>query len=72
MTDQEKLHFQEVHKQAQIGYLLADRERYLALKDVNTVEAIASLMPAFEMAAKLPARSTSGLVAFYAALMKTK
>jgi len=68
MTEAEKIHFREVHARMQIGYRRAQGERDIRIRETSTVAAVQSLMSAFEMAAKLPPRPTSGLVEFYKAL----
>ncbi len=72
MTDAEKVHFREVHAQMQVGYAFIQSERDRELKTVSTTEAILALRSAFQHAASLPMRPSSGLIQFYQALAKVR
>lgn len=72
MTDAEKTHFREVHARMQVGYARAQEERDVRIRETSTLEGIQSLLGAYEMAAMLPLRTTSGLVEFYRALSRSR
>ncbi|RYG26501.1 hypothetical protein EON82_03000 [bacterium] len=72
MTDVEKARFREVHARMQVGYARAQEERDARIRATSTTTGVVSLLSAFEMAAKLPPRSTSGLVEFYRALSRNQ
>lgn len=72
MTDVEKAHFREVHARMLVGYKRAEEDRDARVRETSTADGIRSLLCAFEMAAKLPPRSTSGFVEFYQALARAR
>jgi hypothetical protein len=72
MTEAEKAHFREVHARMQKGYARAQEERDARVRQTSTAEGIQSLLGAFDMAAKLPPRPSSGLVEFYQALSRSR
>lgn len=72
MTAEEKARFREVHARQQVGYKRAEEDRDARIRETSTADGIASLQSAFEMAAKLPPRPSSGLVEFYRALSRVR
>lgn len=68
MTSDEKARIREVYEHSQIGHELARKERRRRIRETSTADGIQSLRRAFELAAKLPPRPSSGLIEFYAKL----
>jgi hypothetical protein len=72
VTDEQRKAFQDLQRRKAIGYAEAERLRYERVKETSTMDAIASLRRAFQLAAEsMPARPSSGLVEFYQALSRS-
>jgi hypothetical protein len=70
MTEAEKQHLREVYEARQIGARIEQAERDMAIRETVTADAIQSLRRAFQLAAQLPMRPSSGLVQYYEGLKK--
>jgi len=72
MTDEQRAAFQDLQRRRAIGFAEADRLRYERVRETSTIDAIASLRRAFQLATEsMPARPSSGLVEFYRALSRS-